>query len=101
MRLGLKAFPAFHLLVFFVGLILQRDSVEKLRCLNLVVIKSALDILEAPDELLSLIAERCVCSAELITILVQLGVHYVLVWNSDIAGGLLKVHGTYVAERSV
>jgi hypothetical protein len=56
LRLGLKEFLAFNLLVLLVGIILQRDPIEKLRCLDSVVIKSALDILEAPDELLTLIS---------------------------------------------
>lgn len=87
------------MIVFII--VVDVDACEQLRSLYLVFVKCLLEILETPDQLLTLIPCGWVHATLLITILIELSVNDIFIGYGDITGCFLEVHRTYIAERCI
>lgn len=57
--------------------------------------------MQAPDQLLAFVASGGIHSAQVVSILIELSIDYILIRDGYIARRLLKVHGTNIAEGSI
>lgn len=79
--------------------IVEVDAREKLGRFEVSLVDAGFQVLEAPNKLLAFVSS--VFYTDLITVFIQLSIDYLVVWDGDVACGLLKVHGAKVTEGCI